>query len=355
MNRLFWKGKKVLVTGCTGFKGSWLSLWLQSLESHVVGYSLLPHTEPSLFELANVENGMVYIPGDVRDLEHIKSVMEKYQPEIVIHMAAQALVHSSYLDPVETYSTNIMGTVNILEAVRHSNSVRVVVSITSDKCYENKEWLWGYRENERMGGHDPYSSSKGCAELVVSAYRTSYFSIEKYAQHGIAVGSARAGNVIGGGDWSKDRLVPDILNAFMKDQPVIIRNPSSTRPWQFVMTPLSGYLILAEQLWSRGPGFAESWNFGPNDDDVKPVSWIVEYMSNLWGDGACFEIDSVVHPHEDNLLKLDCSKAKSLLKWTPKLTLATTLEWIVEWYQAYRQNKNIRQFTESQIKIYESY
>lgn len=355
MNKSFWKDKKIFVTGCTGFKGSWLSLWLQYLEAHVVGYALAPPTQPSLFKIAHVADGMTYITGDIRDLEYLKTVINRHQPEIIIHMAAQALVQNSYHDPVETYSTNIMGTVNVLEAVRQSESVRVVVCITSDKCYENKEWFWGYRENERMGGRDPYSSSKGCAELVIAAYRNSYFSLETFKHHRLAVASARAGNVIGGGDWAKDRLIPDIMNALMENRPVIIRKPNSTRPWQFVLAPLSGYLVLAEQLWKRGPEFAQSWNFGPNDNEVRPVSWIVEYMTNLWGEGARFELDSAKYPHEDNLLKLDCSKAKSLLKWSPKLSLATTLEWIVEWYRGYQQNKNMRQLTESQIAKYENY
>lgn len=355
MNGEFWKGKKVLVTGHTGFKGSWLSLWLQRLQADVVGYALPPPTKPNLFEIAHVADGMTSIAGDIRDLEHLKLVMHRYQPEIVIHMAAQSLVHYSYNDPVVTYATNVMGTVNVLEAVRQSGSVRAVVCVTSDKCYENKEWLWGYRENERMGGRDPYSSSKGCAELVIAAYRDSYFPVEMYQRHGVALGSTRAGNVIGGGDWAKDRLVPDIITALIENRPVIIRNPNGIRPWQFVLEPLSGYLLLAEGLWVRGPRLAQGWNFGPNDEEIRPVSWIVEYLTNLWGEGARWELDSVQHPHEDNYLKLDCSKAKSLLGWSPKLRLSTTLEWIVEWYGGYHHKKIMRHLTEAQITSYENY
>lgn len=349
MNRTFWKGKKVLITGHTGFKGSWLSLWLQSLGANILGYALPPPTQPSLFEVAHVADGMTSITGDVRDLDHIKAVIAGHRPEIIIHMAAQSLVRYSYEHPIETYSTNVMGMVNVLEAVRQSESVRVIVCITSDKCYENKEWLWGYRENEPMGGHDPYSSSKGCAELVISAYRNSYFPAEEYQRHGVAVASARAGNVIGGGDWAKDRLVPDIMNAIMQNRPVIIRNPNAIRPWQHVLEPLNGYLCLAEKLWEHGPEFAQGWNFGPSDEDARPVSWIVDYLTNLWGEGARWELDSAQHPHEAHCLKLDCSKAKNLLGWSPKLHLSTALEWIVEWYRGYQQNKDMRDLTEAQI------
>lgn len=355
MNTKFWAGRKVLITGHTGFKGAWLSLWLQRKAADTIGYSLPPPTKPSLFEVARVAEGMTSIQGDTRDLEYLKSVITKHRPEIIIHMAAQALIRQSYNDPIETYSTNVMGTVNVLEAVRQCESVRVVVCITSDKCYENKEWVWGYRENERMGGRDPYSSSKGCAELVIAAYRNSYFPPETYQRHGVAVASTRAGNVIGGGDWAQDRLIPDILKALMEDRPVIIRNPIATRPWQYVLEPLSGYLALAEQLWTRGPEFAQSWNFGPSEVEGKPVSWVVQCLTKLWGDNARWELDSAQHPHEDTYLKLDCSKANRLLGWSLRLPLPTALEWIVEWYQGYGQNKNMRQLTEAQIVRYENY
>lgn len=354
MNPAFWKNKKVLVTGHTGFKGSWLSLWLQKLGADVLGYALQPSTQPDLFEVAHVADGMASLIGDTRDLKSLQAAIAAHHPEIVIHLAAQALVRYSYKNPVETYSTNIMGTVNILEAIRRSESVRVVVSITSDKCYDNKEWVWGYRENDSMGGRDPYSSSKGCAELVISAYRNSYFSTEKHQNHSVVVASTRAGNVIGGGDWAKDRLIPDVMIALMGKQSVIVRNPNSIRPWQHVLEPLNGYLCLAEQLWMNGSKFAQAWNFGPADEDAKTVSWIVEYLANCWGEGTRWELDPAQHPHEDTYLKLDCSKARSLLGWAPKLRLSTALDWIVEWYRGYHQNMNMRVQTEEQIERFEN-
>ena len=351
MNRTFWKGKRVLVTGSTGFKGSWLSLWLQMLDANVFGYALFPPTQPNLFDIAQVAGGMTCFTGDVRDLESLKNVMTQHRPEIIIHMAAQPLVQYSYQNPVETYSTNVMGTVNLLEAVRHCDSVRVVVCITSDKCYENKEWFWGYRENERMGGRDPYSSSKGCAELIISAYRNSYFPAETHQRHGVSLASTRAGNVIGGGDWAKDRLIPDIMNALMEKRPVIIRSPNAIRPWQHVLEPLSGYLLLAERLWERSE-FAEGWNFGPNDEEVKTVSWIAEYLTKQWEEGGHWEPDSAWHPHEDTYLKLDCSKAKSALGWSPRLRLSTALEWIVDWYRGWRDGRDMRRVSVAQIERY---
>jgi CDP-glucose 4,6-dehydratase len=354
MNRTFWAGKKILVTGYNGFKGSWLSLWLQTLDANVIGYALSPPTNPSLFDIADIGSGMVCIKGDVRDLEHLKAVMAQHHPEIVIHMAAQPLVKYSYINPVETYSTNVMGTVNLLEAIRASESVHVIVCITSDKCYENKEWFWGYRENERMGGHDPYSSSKGCAELVISAYRNSYFPVEKYQNHGISLASTRAGNVIGGGDWARDRLIPDIIRGLMEKRTVVIRNPNAIRPWQHVLEPLGGYLLLTEQLWERGPEMGQAWNFGPNDEEVRPVSWIADYLTELWKDDACWELDSGSHPHEDTYLKLDCSKAKTVLGWAPRLRLPTALEWIVKWYQGWQEGCNMRRLSVAQIDRYEA-
>jgi CDP-glucose 4,6-dehydratase len=354
MNRTFWKDKQVLVTGHTGFKGSWLSLWLQQLGAKVVGYALAPPTVPSLFEVARVAEGMTSITGDVRDLDLFQAVINDHRPEIIFHMAAQPLVRYSYENPIETYSTNVMGTVNMLEAVRCSKSVRVVVSITSDKCYENKEWYWGYREDEPVGGRDPYSSSKGCAELVISAYRHSYFPTEHFQRHRVALASTRAGNVIGGGDWAKDRLIPDIMTAIIEKRPVIIRNPNAIRPWQHVLEPLNGYLCLAEQLWAHGARFSQAWNFGPNGEDAKTVSWIAEYLTSYWGDGAHWKLDTAEHPHEDTFLKLDCSKAHSLLGWKPKLRLATALEWIAEWYQCYQQDMDVRAMTGEQIRRFES-
>lgn len=354
MNSNFWKNKKVLITGHTGFKGSWLSLWLQKQGAYIVGYSLLPPTEPSLFELANVANGITSIMGDIRDIEHLETVIAGHQPEIVIHMAAQSLVRYSYHNPIETYATNVMGTANVLEAVRQTDSVRAILIITSDKCYENKERLWGYRENEPVGGYDPYSSSKGCAELITSAYHRSYFANGNLPECSVAVATARAGNVVGGGDWAPDRLIPDIMNAFIENRPVAIRNPHAIRPWQHVLEPLRGYLMLVEKLFYQRKAFAGAWNFGPDDQDARSVSWMANYLTRLWGKDARWETDMDQHPHEATYLKLDCSKAKSLIGWSPKLDLATTLEWIVRWYRMYHQRKNMREVTEAEILRYEN-
>lgn len=352
MNPEFWSGKRVLLTGHTGFKGSWLSLWLQSKQAQVVGYALAPPTKPSLFEVAEVDKGMASIIGDIRDLAKLQSVFTEYKPEIVIHMAAQPLVRYSYSEPVETYSTNVMGTVNLLEAVRHNRSVKAIVNVTSDKCYENREWVWAYRENEAMGGYDPYSNSKGCAELVTAAYRNAYFHPEKYHEHGVALASARAGNVIGGGDWAQDRLIPDIMRAIMHGNLVKIRNPYAIRPWQHVLEPLSGYLLLAEKLYQEGAVFAEGWNFGPNEEDARPVKWIVEKLTTGWGDGAGWMLDSADHPHEAHFLKLDCSKAKSRLAWYPRWGLTKTLEKIIDWHKAANKQDNMRLKTLEQISQY---
>jgi CDP-glucose 4,6-dehydratase len=353
MNSGFWHGKRVLLTGHTGFKGSWLSLWLQSKGANVVGYALTPPTNPSLFEVANVSSGMTSIIGDIRDLAHLQTVFTEHEPEIVIHMAAQPLVRYSYIEPVETYSTNVMGTVNLLEAVRQTKSVKAVVNVTTDKCYENREWAWGYRENEAMGGFDPYSSSKGCAELVTAAFRNSYFHPEKYQIHGVAIATGRAGNVIGGGDWAQDRLIPDTMRAIVSGQPVNIRSPHSIRPWQHVLEPLSGYLLLAQRLYGEGPAFAEAWNFGPNDDDAKPVDWILDKLINTWGEGASWKLDKGEHPHEAHYLKLDCSKAKSRLRWQPKWSLANAIEEICVWHKAHSAGADMRAMCLHQIKQYE--
>lgn len=353
MNKSFWNRKKVLLTGHTGFKGSWLSLWLQSAGANLMGYALNPPTEPSHFSLARAAEGMESIEGDIRDLAKLGEVARRFNPDIVIHFAAQALVRPSYESPVDTIETNVMGTVNLLEAVRGMKSVRAVVCITSDKCYENREWNWGYRENEPMGGHDPYSASKGSAELIISAYRRSYFPVEKWDDHGVAVASTRAGNVIGGGDWAKDRLIPDIMRKFVDNEPVIIRSPHATRPWQHVIEPLNGYLMLAEKLYERGPEYAQGWNFGPADEDAKPVGWIVDKLVELWGPQAKWELDTDIHPHEASYLKLDCSKSSALLDWRPKTRLPTTLEWIVEWYREYQAGGDIRAVTEKQISTFE--
>ena len=350
----FWHGRRVFLTGHTGFKGSWLSLWLQQLGANVTGYALDTPTTPSLFDLAHVSKGMHSVNGDVRDLLELLRTMQTAQPEIVIHMAAQSLVRLSYEAPVQTYATNVMGTVHLLEAVRQTPGVRAVVNVTTDKCYENKEWAWGYRENEPMGGFDPYSNSKGCSELVSAAYRSSFFNPSHHAQHGVALATARAGNVIGGGDWAKDRLIPDILAAFEVGKQVRIRNPHATRPWQHVLEPLRGYLTLAERLYMDGPAFAESWNFGPNSNDTKPVEWIVRQMAQRWGTGASWQVDAGDHPHEANYLKLDISKASQRLGWQPALRLDDALSLIVDWTRARQAGANMRAVTQGQIAIYQA-
>ena len=354
MNPAFWQGKRVLLTGHTGFKGSWLSLWLQSMGAQVTGYALAPPTNPSLFDIAEVARGMTRIIGDIRDLAKLQVVFAEHQPEIVIHVAAQPLVRYSYQNPVETYATNVMGTVHLLEAVRHTPGVKAVVNITTDKCYENREWVWGYRENEPMGGFDPYSNSKGCAELVSASYRSSFFNANNYAQHGIATATVRAGNVIGGGDWAQDRLIPDILAAFEQGRRVDIRNPHAIRPWQHVMEPLRGYITLAEQLFEHGPSFGEGWNFGPNDEDAKPVVWIVEQMAALWGADALWQVDTGEHPHEARYLKLDISKARSRLDWHPALRLKDALALIIQWAKQRQAGANMRRVTLAQLHAYQA-
>jgi len=354
MYKKFWKKKKIFITGITGFKGSWLSMWLKSLDAQVTGYSLPPPTKPNLFESANVYKDINYIEGDVRDLDHLKSAISRNEPDVIIHMAAQSLVRYSYRHPVETYSTNVIGTVNLLEAVREVKSSKVVLIVTSDKCYKNKELLRGYRENDSMGGYDPYSSSKGCAELVTSAYRNSYFSTDGSSPTGAAVASVRAGNVIGGGDWSEDRLVPDIIKSFVSHRYVIIRNPNSIRPWQYVLDPIQGYLHLIEKLWENGSEFVGGWNFGPGEEGAKPVSYMVDMITKLWGSDASWEIDNKnQHPHEARYLKLDCSKANTMLSWKPKVSIEMALEWTVEWYRNFYQNNSMRDYTEHEIMKYE--
>ena len=350
INRLFWKDKKVFLTGHTGFKGAWLSLWLQDCGAILTGYALEPNTKPNLFDAALVADGMESVIGDVRDLEKLTKAMSDFSPDVVIHMAAQPLVRLSYKNPVDTYSTNVMGTVNLLEAVRRTASVKAVVNVTTDKCYQNKEWIWGYRENEPMGGHDPYSSSKGCAELITTAYRSSFFNYLGSAK----IASGRAGNVIGGGDWAEDRLIPDILKSFENKDPVEVRNPSATRPWQHVLEPLSGYLILAERLYLHGDEYAEGWNFGPEDDDVKSVRVIIEYLADQWGPGAIWIHDESDQPHESQLLKLDISKAKNLLEWVPKWSLFTTLDSIVEWHKEWLKGGDVKAITLKQIHKFEN-
>jgi CDP-glucose 4,6-dehydratase len=344
VNPDFWAGKRVFLTGHTGFKGSWLSLWLQSMGAEVTGFALAPPTRPSLFDVARVADAMTSIIGDIRDAAVLQDALITADPEIVVHMAAQPLVRTSYDDPVGTFATNVMGTVHLLEAVRRAPSVRGCVVVTTDKCYENREWAWGYREDEAMGGYDPYSNSKGCAELVVSAYRRSFL-----AAQGIALASGRAGNVIGGGDWATDRLVPDILRAVEDGAPVMIRNPLAIRPWQHVLEPLSGYLVLAEALYHDSANAADAWNFGPRDDDARPVQWIVERMCEAWGEGATWTRDESVQPHEAHYLKLDISKARAGLHWQPRWTLAETLDSIVAWHRAWLAGADMHDYCQGEL------
>lgn len=354
VNRSFWRGRRVFLTGHTGLKGSWLSLWLNTLGADVTGYALDPPTEPSLFVQARVVEKIRSVRGDIRDFAHLKSAMAVCKPEVVLHLAAQSVVRASYEDPIENYSSNVMGTVHVLEAVRQLKQPCAIVNVTSDKCYENREWIWGYRENEPMGGHDPYSNSKGCAELVTSAYRDSFFPPDSVKDHGISLGSARAGNAVGGGDWTSYQLIPDLMRAFLAGKPCMIRNPSAYRPWQFLLEPLRGYLMLAERLSEGGTQFASGWNFGPVDSDVKPVSWIADELVKLWGDGASWALDDGAHPHEAHALKLDATKAAAGLEWRPVLPLKQALGWIVEWYRAHREGQDLQQITLKQIEQYEA-
>lgn len=343
-----WRDRRVFLTGDTGFKGSWLALWLHALGARVTGFALPPPTEPSLFAMARVGEVIDHIEGDVRDLAAVEAAMATARPEIVFHLAAQPLVRLSYDQPVETYATNVMGTVHVMEAARRLGGVNAMVCVTTDKCYENREWVWPYRESDPMGGHDPYSSSKGAAELTIAAYRKSYF---EGSETGLA--SVRAGNVIGGGDWALDRLVPDLIRAFEHGEAPEIRSPNAVRPWQHVLEALGGYLLIAERLLAGEDEFADAWNFGPSDDDARPVSWIVDRMQAAWGGGARPSIPAPVPgPHEAGLLRLDCSKARAALGWRPALTLQTALEWIVDWHQAVGRGGDAREVTMRQIAAY---
>lgn len=340
-----WAGRRVLVTGHTGFKGSWLSLWLHQMGAEVTGFALPPPTEPSLFGAARISELITHVEGDVRDAAMLHRTVEACAPEVIFHLAAQPLVRLSYREPVETYATNVMGTVHLLDAARQVKGVKAILCVTSDKCYENREWIWPYRETDRMGGHDPYSNSKGCAELVVSAWRDSFF-----AKDGPLLASARAGNVIGGGDWADDRLIPDLIRAMSSHVAPLIRSPESVRPWQHVLEALHGYILLAEQLLAGERAYTEGWNFGPSDEDARPVSWIVERLQAAWGSGGDKMLaDTGPKPHEATLLRLDSSKARSRLGWRPRLPLDAALRWISEWHQAVAAGGDARTVTMDQI------
>jgi CDP-glucose 4,6-dehydratase len=350
MNAEFWDGRSVFITGHTGFKGAWLSLWLQHLGARVTGYALAPPTDPSLFALAEAGHGVQDLRGDVRDGSAVESAIRQAKPEVVLHLAAQSLVLISYDAPVETYATNVMGTVHVLEGIRRTPGVRAAVVVTSDKCYENREWDRGYREDDALGGHDPYSSSKGCAELVTAAYRRSFFHAG--GEGATAIASGRAGNVIGGGDWARDRLMPDLMKAFAERRPAAIRHPRATRPWQHVLEPLRGYLSLAEQLWQGNAAAAAGWNFGPLEADVRSVGWIADAVARRWGGGARWEPDLSAHPQERRSLELDISKARADLGWQPVLTVDDALDWTVRWHRGLHDGQSARALTLRDISEY---
>jgi CDP-glucose 4,6-dehydratase len=347
-----WRGKRVFLTGHTGFKGAWLAIWLNALGAEVTGYALKPPTEPSIFELCRLHRLIKSNIGDVRDAAKLEKALLAAKPQIVIHMAAQPLVRQSYRNPAETYEINVMGVVNLLEAVRACPGVKAVVNVTTDKCYENKEHARAFREDEPMGGYDPYSSSKGCSELVTSAYRDSFFNPADYKKHGVALASARAGNVIGGGDWAADRLIPDLIRAALKGEKVRIRNPRAIRPWQHVLEPLSGYLQLAEKLYMRGPQYAGAWNFGPDAGDAKDVEWIVKRMFAAWPEAPGYVIDKGRHPHEAHYLKLDSSKARRELGWQPRWHIGAAIDKIISWTRAYAAKEDMYDMCIKQIREY---
>lgn len=349
-----YEGKHVFVTGHTGFKGAWLCILLKQLGARITGYALDPPTRPSLYEIT-LGKGVIEKSeiADIRNYNTLLEALNNANPDIVIHMAAQPLVRESYKNPVDTYAINVMGTVHLLEALRHNKSVRAVLNVTTDKCYENKEWLWGYRENEPMGGYDPYSNSKACSELVTSSYRQSYFNPDNYGKtHQILVATARAGNVIGGGDWAEDRLIPDFMRAIMNKEKVNIRSPHAIRPWQHVLEPLFGYLLLSAKLYQGNIDYVGGWNFGPDSADAKNVEWIIHQICSLWGDGADYSIDKTSQPHEANYLKLECSKANTSLQWHPKWNVSIALEKIVEWNKAYVSGYDMLEVCISQINDY---
>ena len=351
----FYKGKKVLVTGHTGFKGAWLTAWLLKRGAEVTGYALEPPTVPSLFESAGLSGMITSVKGDIRDFKGVKAVFEEQSPDIVIHMAAQSLVRRSYKEPLCTYETNVIGTVNVLEICRHTPTVRSVINVTSDKCYENRDIPQGYDENDPLGGYDPYSSSKGCSELVTRAYLRSFFNPKDYnGKHRVALASVRSGNVIGGGDWSEDRLIPDSIKAFSAGETLDIRYPDAVRPWQYVLESIYGYLLLAKRLYEDGPVFSGAWNFGPSSEDAKPVKWIVEHMVSMWGSGAKWCTDNTEKPHEESTLRLDCSKARIKLNWEPHMDLYPALDRTVKWYKAYYAEKDMSKETFAELENFEN-
>ncbi len=357
INESFWRGKTVLITGHTGFKGSWLTLWLQSMGARPIGYALAVSSEPSFFERAHIgELCHASYLADVRDSAALSDVIKQHRPEIVFHLAAQPLVRASYRNPLETYATNVMGTANLLEAVRTNDSVKAVVVVTTDKVYENREWIWSYRENDDLGGYDPYSSSKACAELVTSAFATSFFPADRYAQHGVGIASVRAGNVIGGGDWAEDRLVPDIIRSILAQKPLVIRYPNAIRPWQHVLEPLSGYIAVAEQLYTKGSVFNGAWNFAPASGDVFTVGELVRYIAELWGESVDIQLDIGEQPHETTYLQLDASKARRLLGWKPRLTTHHAFAMTTAWYKYFaafpHDAAKLRQMSLEQIHDY---
>jgi CDP-glucose 4,6-dehydratase len=353
-----WQGRRVFLTGHTGFKGGWLALWLTQLGATVRGYALDPSSEPNLLTVARIGSVIEDIRGDIRDAVALERAMQEFAPEVVFHLAAQALVRYSYEDPIGTLETNVIGTARVLDTIRRTPSVAAVVSVTSDKCYENKEWIWPYRETDSLGGYDPYSSSKACAEIVCAAFRQSYFPIDTLGQsnsRGVAIATARAGNVIGGGDWSNDRLIPDLVRGFLSGHPVGIRRPHAIRPWQHVLEPLRGYICLAEKLLTHNPRFATAYNFGPAQSDARPVSWIAEQMAAFWGNGASWVLDKAPSPHEAGYLKLDSSRAHADLGWSPQLNLQQALELLVAWYRAWQTGSDMHTFTLNQIEQFRSH
>lgn len=353
LDKNFWAGKKVFITGHTGFKGSWLSFWLNEMGAEVKGYALKPATTPNLFEILSLEKKMDSVFGDIRDYGHLQNEISEFEPDIVFHMAAQAIVRESYDEPVETFQTNVIGTANLLEAIRTVNSVQAVISVTSDKCYENHEWNWKYRESDSMGGWDPYSASKGCAELVTASYRRSFFLDRDNKLPKIGIASVRAGNIVGGGDWSKDRLIPDIMRSFSEHKAVVIRNPAAIRPWQYILDLLHGYMILTQKLYKHPAEYSEAWNFGPPERDEQSVEYIVDHMIRSWGDGASWKQDEGFNPHEAGYLKLDSSKSRMRLGWSTGIGLPKALGYLTKWYKNYYDEAEMADVSRKQISEFE--